>query len=135
MFAIAKLVYKEKDNDGITWRPDIQTGAKWDWTMMIKRVSETDGTPKLSWTLLWISDDSDEITGEGLLKFPKSLMTSTVQKISSGKRQQIKNKLDSLGIDTSDINLSMKLGKIIKKIGKRIDINFRRFGGIDFNKF
>jgi len=79
--------------------------------------SKPDGSPKFLWTLVKIDtvDFTTILTDTTIFAFPDKLLTST---LTATERNKIKTKLNSLGIQTSDISTTTTLKEIIIKVGK-----------------
>ena len=122
MFAIAKVIGTGTEDDG--YRLDIQGSG---WTGSI-RPCNPDGSPKHLWALVKLTSP-DSATGTDLFKLPNIDLSMTVNDISQAKRQAIKNKLDALGVPTAWITLDTTFREIVRKLGKYLDINFKRCGG------
>lgn len=89
--------------------------------------TKSDGSPKFNWCLVRLTDPDNAI-GTDLFKLPEVNLSMTVRDIPQAKRQAIKNKLDSLGINTSWITLDSTFREIIKKVGLYLDVNFKELG-------
>lgn len=89
--------------------------------------SNPDGTPKFNWCLVRLKD-YEGAAGINLFKFPSGALTMKVSDIPAAKRQAIKGKMESFGIDTSWIKGSNTLKEILRKIGRHLDINFKVLG-------
>lgn len=81
------------------------------------------GKPKNSWCVVYLTDPDNE-SAQGLFKLPKISFATKVGAIPKTVRAAIKNKLDSLGVDTSWITLDSTFGEIVKKLIKHVRPEF-----------